>query len=142
MKRFIAVLTFSLLFFAGKADTIGPYEIYLRHKHVATVAFEGKTHLTLKIDSISAGDTLRISRVNCPGSERPVTYRVLIMDTTKSETMTPYQSRHTEFVPYKIPLDAIVFQYKLGGERDYVIQLYATKRENEMFMGPIILHLE
>lgn len=142
MKRFIVVLTFCLLYLAAKADTIGPYEIYLRHKHVTTVSYSGITKVVLNTDSFSDTDTLFISRANCPGSERPVNYVCVTSDSTSGVRYDEFHARHTEMIPYKIPLSVIITQFHLTGKRDFDVVIYADTKHTERIMGTIQIHIE
>lgn len=142
MKRFIAVLTFSLLFFAGNADTIGPYEVTLRQKVLASLVLNYPAKVTLHIDSISDADTLYISRANCPGSEGKVQYVCVIFDSSRIHKQDEFHALHNEMIPYKIPLSAIITQYKLTGRKDFIAELYTDRKQPDKLMGSIRIHIQ
>lgn len=84
MKKFIAVLTFSMLFFAGKADTISRVHVYLNDSLIYD-AYQGEViRIKLRFDPLNSTDTLRFENYfGCGGAPKPNQYTFILSDPEK-----------------------------------------------------------
>lgn len=110
LRRFIAVLTFCLLFFTGKADTIGHNHVYLRDSMIADFTEGEIIRVKIQIAQLSATDMLVIHRYfGCGGDPRTDGTIIIVRDSATREIV--YRDSVSSSNKFYIPL-AVMVEYR------------------------------
>ncbi len=105
MKRFIGVLAFWLLFFAGKADTIGAYTVMHKGKVITSATEFDTIQIKLRKKEFTAADTLLVDYWSC-GSRSALRHQVRVKDSTTDSIVLSAGVFHTQY--YLLPLNELL----------------------------------
>src|SRR5688572_12905253 len=109
MKRFIGVLAFSLLFLAGKADTISRYHVFLGDSMILDAGEGMVMKLKVRAKQLSAADSIRFEYYQGCGGRVHSRYELTIKNSASDEVIYRDSSGTTD--AFRIPL-GILLEYK------------------------------
>ena len=121
MKRFIAVLTFCLLFFVGKADTLTYYSVNLKGKPIASTPAFGPYSFHLKSEQLTRNDTITISMVGCFGDFEKGKYHISFVDTSVNSEL---YREYFDGQPILVPVAPLLEQKSRNGSTFFFLYYY------------------
>jgi hypothetical protein len=117
MKRFIAVLTFSLLLFAAEADTLD-YTISVGNRRIN---WSGGPAVTLNYRSLSVNDTLTVALFSNGARINQGQYKLVVAETKFSTVLYDSIRSGDRFT---VPLAPILAHREKTGRSEYQIYYY------------------